>query len=99
VLSKTYPGTSFAEEALYQAARLRFLLGDWDKATSAYKKYLDAFKKNGRFETAARYELALTALAAKRPKDAVDPLKRLADSEDVPSNARANRELEGARSR
>jgi soluble lytic murein transglycosylase len=94
-LSKSYPGTTFAEEALYQAARLRFLLGDWDKATRAYKTYLDAFKKNARFETAARYELALTALAAQRPKDAVDPLKRLADSEDDPLERASLRELEG----
>lgn len=95
-LAKGYPGTSFAEEALYQAARLRFLLGDWDKATSAYKTYLDAFKKNGRFETAAKYELALTALAAKRPKDAVEPLKRLANAEDDPLERASLRELEGA---
>lgn len=96
VLAKSNPGSPFAEEALYQAARLRFLLGDWEKATAAYKTYLEAFKKNGRFEAAARYELALTAIAAKRPRDAVDPLKRLADSEDDALDRANLRELEAA---
>src|SRR5262249_14454521 len=95
-LSKKHPGTPFAEEALYQAARLRFLLGDWDQAATAYRAYFDAFKKNARFESPARYELALTAFAAKRPRDAVDPLKRLADGEDDPLERANLRELEAA---
>lgn len=95
-LSKRFPGTTFADEASYQAARLRFLAGDWDQAAVAYRAYLAVFKKNGRFETAARYELALTALAAKRPRDAVEPLKKLADSEDDPLERANLRELEGA---
>ena len=39
-VARQFPASAFAEEALYQAARLRFLLGQWDAAAKAYRDYL-----------------------------------------------------------
>ncbi len=97
-LAKRYPGVPLAEEASYQAARLRFLLGQWDAAARSYRAYLDAHgkKKKGRFAAVARYELALTEMASSHADESVKLLEKLADSEDDPLDRASLHELEGA---
>jgi soluble lytic murein transglycosylase len=97
-MARRFPTSSFAEEAEYQAARLRMLLGKWDEATLAYGHYLDRYGKGkrGRFAAASRYELAISRLGAKHPEEAAKIFGSLADAENE-TFARANlRELEGA---
>jgi soluble lytic murein transglycosylase len=97
-LAQRFPNTSFAEEAAYQAARLRFLLGQWDAAAKAYRGYIDAHTKRraGRFVEAARYELALTLLASKHGGDAAPILRSLAEKEEDALDRASLHELEGA---
>jgi soluble lytic murein transglycosylase len=96
-LALRYPTSPFAEEARYQAARLRFLLGKWDAAATAYRGYIAAHTKPhaGRFTRPARYELALTLLASKHARDAVPLFDDLAKTEDDPLERASLHELEG----
>jgi soluble lytic murein transglycosylase len=97
-LSRRFPTSPFAEEAAYQAARLRMLLGQWDQAAVAYGRYLDRFGKGrkGRFAVASRYELGIARFASKHPDEAARIFASLAETESD-AFARANlRELEGA---
>lgn len=97
-VARRFPTTPFAEEAAYQAARLRFLLGQWDAAAASYRAYLAAHPKRrpGRFSAVVRYELALTLLASKHARDAAPLLHDLGESEDDGLDRAALRELEGA---
>ncbi|HEX4478473.1 MAG TPA: lytic transglycosylase domain-containing protein [Polyangiaceae bacterium] len=97
-LARAYPGTTFGDEAEYLSARLRFLLGQWDGAANGYRAYLAKSKpkKRRRFDAVARYELALTAMAAKRSAEAAPLFHDLADREDDPTEKASLRELEGA---
>lgn len=97
-LTRRFPASPFAEEAAYQAARLRMLLGRWDEAALAYGRYLDRYArgKKGRFAAACRYELGIARFASKRPEEAARLFSSLAETE-TDAFARANlRELEGA---
>jgi soluble lytic murein transglycosylase len=97
-VARRFPSTSFAEEATYQAARLRFLLGQWDAAASAYRAYLALHPKRrpGRFSSVVRYELALTLLASKHAREAAPLLHELGEAEDDGLDRAGLRELEGA---
>ncbi|HEX3595995.1 MAG TPA: lytic transglycosylase domain-containing protein, partial [Polyangiaceae bacterium] len=88
----------FAEEASYQAARLRFLLGQWDAAARAYRAYIDAHSKRrpGRFVAASRYELSLALLGGKHAREAATLLDSLLGAEDEPLERAALHELLGA---
>lgn len=97
-LARRFPSTAYAEEAAYQAARLRMLLGKWDEATLAYARYLDRYAKGkkGRFAAASRYELGIARFASRRLEDAARLFGTLAETE-TDTFARASlRELEGA---
>ena len=96
-LARKFPGSSFAEEARYQAARLRFLIGHWDAAIVAYRAYLASFPKRhpGRFARASRYELALALLASKKPSEAAALLDELSKSEEDALDRASLSELTG----
>ena len=91
-VARQFPSSAFAEEALYQAARLRFLLGQWDAAAKAYRDYLAAHPKRhpGRFAASVRYELGLTLLASKHPKEAAVLFDGLASLRGRPARARGS---------
>jgi soluble lytic murein transglycosylase len=97
-VARRFPTSPFAEEATYQAARLRFLLGQWDAAARAYRVYLAAHPKRrpGRFAASSRYELSLALLGGKHAQEAATLLASLIDEEDDPLERAALRELEGA---
>ncbi len=78
-VAKTYPRSSYAENARYLAARLHYISGRWDDAERAYEAYLDGHRKRGRYVAAARYELAVTLLAAERGSRAAKALSKLRD--------------------
>lgn len=62
-LAKDHPKSSYASRALYLAARLRYIGGDWKKAIRGYESFLKAYPRNGN-ASAARYEVAVSYLAA-----------------------------------
>jgi soluble lytic murein transglycosylase len=97
-LARRFPTTPFAEEAVYQAARLRFLLGQWEPAAHAYRAYLDAHpkKRPGRFSASVRYELSLALLGGKHAREAAALLEAQVAAEDDPLDRAALHELEGA---
>ncbi len=74
---KRHPGSSFAEHARYNAARLRYILGDWAGAELAYKAYLARHGARGQHSASARYELAVTWLAGGKPAQAEEALSAL----------------------
>lgn len=97
-LARKYPASPFAEEASYQAARLRFLLGQWDAAVHAYRAYLDAHPKRrpGRFVAAVRYELSLALLAGGHGQEAATLLASLLAAENDALDRAQLHELLGA---
>jgi soluble lytic murein transglycosylase len=64
-LAKRVPGSQIGDDALYEAARLRFIDGLWSEAVSSYEGYLKRRGKTGRHVQSARYELAVARLAAR----------------------------------
>lgn len=62
-LVKKYPRSWWADSALYSAARLRFIDGQWEAAVKAYGDYLKR-RPNGRNVDSVKYELAVARLAA-----------------------------------
>lgn len=96
-VSRRFPTTPFAEEATYQAARLRFLLGQWEASVRAYRAYIDAHPKRrpGRFVAASRYELSLALLAGNHGKEAATLLESLLAAEGDPLDHAALHELLG----
>lgn len=58
-------GGEYADHAAFQAARLRFIEGNWGQATRDYKNYLKKYGSNGRHRDAALYDLPVARLAAK----------------------------------
>lgn len=85
-LVQRFPSCEQADEASYQAARLRLLSGRWDDAVSAYQKYLS--RRGGprarRFAPQARYELALSLLAGRHGKEAAALFHDLSGDESDP---------------
>lgn len=97
-LVSRFPASEFAEEAKYQSARLRLLLGKWDDAIGAYHRYLTRYGAHGggRFRAAANYELALSEMAGKHCDRAAKLFRGLADAATDPLDRAALTELEGA---
>jgi soluble lytic murein transglycosylase len=97
-LARRYPKNFYAEQARYMAARLRFILGQWDEAARAYASYLVRYGMNGPSSEAASYELAIAKLAGKKDADAAVALGKLADAaekeRDRPLEATFLRELQ-----
>jgi soluble lytic murein transglycosylase len=96
-VARRFPASSFAEEATYQAARLRFLLGQWEASVRAYRAYLSAHSRRpGRFNASSRYELSLALLGGKRAREAATLLASLIVDEADPLDRAELQELEGA---
>jgi soluble lytic murein transglycosylase len=94
-LAQRHPGSSFAEQASFLAARLRYILGQWDDAARGYERYLARHKKLGRFLEASRYELAVASLAGKKYDRAAKAFAALAaEADETPVRVRYL-ELEG----
>ncbi len=94
-LAARYPRSGYAEEALYLAARLEYILGHWKKADAAYQHYLGRFGKKGRFVDSARYEQSVTWLASGKHKPAARRFAVLAKATDEPRLEARYHELEG----
>jgi len=76
---RQFPKSTWAEQAQYLSARIRFMAGNYEKARSLYDIYLAAFGKNARFGADATYERALCALETDEPKAAAISFERLAE--------------------
>ncbi len=63
-LARRIPHSQLGDDALYEAARLRFIDGLWSDAVAAYEGYLKRRGKSGRHVKSVRYELATARLAA-----------------------------------
>ena len=95
-LARRFPKTSWAENALYLAARLHYIGGKWNEASAAYGRYLGKYGRKGRFVKTATYEQAVAWLAAGRNAQAAKVFGRLADADDRDRYQARYRELEGA---
>lgn len=93
-----FASSEFAEEARYQSARLRLLLGHFDDAIAAYERYFARYgaRGGGRFRAAATYELSLAELCGKHGDRAARRLRALAEAATEPLERAALEELEGA---
>ncbi len=97
-LAKQSPKSGFAEQARYLAARLHYILGQWQAAEQAYDDYLKRYsrgKKRGRYDSAVRYERSVTQLAAGRGAHAVETLEDLVKRESSAREAANLRQLLG----
>ncbi len=92
-LAKRLSLTQIGDDALYEAARLRFIDGHFEQAVAGYEDYLKRRGKTGRHASAVRYELAVARLATRDFEKAERALKALLD--DPKSEVRTERE--GAR--
>ena len=77
-VSRAFPKSSWAEQAQYLSARLRFIAGEYVKARDLYDKYLSAFGKRARFGNDANYERALCGLETDQPAASVATFEHLA---------------------
>ena len=77
-LSRAFPKSSWAEQAQYLSARLRFIAGEYAQARDAYDKYLSTFGKRARFGNDANYERALCGLETDQPAASVATFEHLA---------------------
>jgi soluble lytic murein transglycosylase len=94
-LVQRHPGSSYAEQASFLAARLRYILGQWDHAARGYERYLAKHKKQGRFVDSSRYELAVASLAGGKHERAAKALAALAAEADETAVRVRYLELEG----
>lgn len=92
---RKHPGSGYAERARYNIARLQYIAGRWKQAEAAYDSYLKKHGKRGRFVADARYELAVTQLAAGQHAQAAKALSVLADAESDRREKARLIELEG----
>ncbi len=95
-LARSYPKSSWAEQARYLAARLYYIGGKWNEASAAYGEYLAKHGRKGRFVKTATYEQAVAWLAAGRHAKAAKVFGRLADAEERDRYQARYRELEAA---
>ncbi len=77
-VSRAFPKSTWAEQAQYLSARLRFIAGEYVKARDLYDKYLSAFGKRARFGNDANYERALCGLETDQPAASVATFEHLA---------------------
>ena len=76
-LIRRFPRSSWAERAMYYAARLRRLNGQWSLAERGYRRYLGQYKR-GAFAEQVRFEQALCLLLSGKPRNARVAFERLA---------------------
>ncbi|MEZ4221423.1 MAG: transglycosylase SLT domain-containing protein [Polyangiaceae bacterium] len=79
-LAARFPKSGYGEQALYLAARLRYIGGRFNEAAAAYDRYSARYKKRGRFLDSANYERAVSWLVAGRHAKAARAFKALADA-------------------
>ena len=77
-------GGTYADHSAYQAARLRFIDGQWKAASQAYEKYLKRFGKKAKHRDDAESDLPVARLAAEDYANAVGELKTLIANEKSP---------------
>lgn len=70
----------YADHASYQAARLRFICGQWQEALSGYQTYLKRFGRSAKHRDQATYDIPILRLALGDYEPAVAELGRLARS-------------------
>lgn len=88
-LARQFPKSSWAEQAQYLSARLRFIAGEYAKARAQYDKYLGQYGKRARFGSDANYERALCAVETDQPAAAAAAFERLgAQAKDRRAKAR-----------
>jgi soluble lytic murein transglycosylase len=93
-VTRRFPGTTWADDATYLAARLSLLHGRWAEAAARYAGYLKTYPA-GRQHDAADYERAVCLLASGQGKKARADLHRLAAATTSALEAARLRELEG----
>lgn len=74
-------GGEYADHAAYQAARLRFIDGQWKAAVSGYQAYLKRFGARAKHRDGATYDLPIARLAAEDFKSAIPELQKLFEVE------------------
>jgi len=77
-------GGEYAEHAAYQAARLRFIDGQWAEAAQGYQRYLKKYGQRARHQAAAAYDLPIARLAAGDFAPAQRELQELRKKSDSP---------------
>ena len=85
----------FAEHALYQAARLRYIDGQFPAAFLAYEAYEKRYGTRARHRREVGYEKTITALAAKEYPKAEESLGQLISKEKSPRKRTRLVQLEG----
>jgi soluble lytic murein transglycosylase len=78
-LASRYPGSYWAEQGRYLAARLQYIAGRWGEASTAYDAYLKRYGKKGKNVSTARHEQAVAWLAGGQHGRAAKALAALAD--------------------
>lgn len=93
-ISNRYKKNTWAERALYQAARYSSLRGRYPEAANLYTRYLSLFPK-GIFREEAEYDQALSHLSALQPAIARKKFAQLAARENKIDEAQKLHLLEG----
>ncbi len=97
-LARRVPNSQVGDDALYEAARLRFIDGLWSEAVTSYEGYLKRRSRTGRHVQSARYELAVARLAARDFEKAESAIKALlAENRRAAARGSATSEREEAR--
>src|SRR5690606_10843816 len=75
-------GGPYADHAAYQAARLRFIDGQWEKSVKAYERYLKTYGASAKHRDGALSDLPIARLAAGDHAKAFVELKRAFEKEN-----------------
>ena len=93
-VAKRFPSSSFAEQAWFRVARLRYILGHWKEAIGAYDDYLRKYPR-GSERTTAQYERAVAQLAAGDGEQAAATFEELIGRQSSSVLQASYRELKG----
>src|SRR5690606_6892533 len=74
-------GGTYGDHSAFQAARLRFIDGQWKGAVSAYEAYLKKYGKNAKHRAHAEQDLPIARLAAEDFRRAESELAALLKKE------------------
>lgn len=78
-LARRFPRSTFGEQAAYQSARLKYVLGRFKEAKAAYQGYLARYGPKGPHGAEAIYELAVSELIAGDAARAAQVFAKLAE--------------------
>jgi soluble lytic murein transglycosylase len=93
-IAQRFPASNFAQDARFRAARLRYILGQWDKAIAAYDDYLKRYP-SGSHRTTARYDRAVAQLAGGHGGTAAQAFEKLIPGQTRSVLQASYRELKG----